>query len=62
MAVTKEQALQIPALKKEGKSNSQIAEAFGCSIGTIHYWIRRLKIKGYTVKIINKGGRPPIEL
>ena len=58
----KEKILLIPVYRAEGKTNQEIADMFGVNLRRVLYWVRRLRDKSYTVKKMNKGGRPHVNL
>jgi transcriptional antiterminator len=53
--MTKEQILQIPALKTQQKmTNKQLAKHFKVSLRTIQYWCDKLRERDYHVPKDNK--------
>lgn len=56
--LTKDDILKIPEMR-ERMTDTQVAEALGCSRATIQRWIKRLKSLGVEVQV-KKRGRPEI--
>lgn len=60
--MTEKQVKQIVEMRKGGKTNPEIAAAFGVSLRTVEYWVARLKKAGYELPRVNRGGRKPMQL
>jgi transposase len=61
--MTKDEILQIPALKQKGTSHKKIAQKFKISVSAVDYWCKKLKEAGYDVpRLPHSGGRKKIEL
>lgn len=63
MMLAREQILKIPAMKKEKKTNTEIAKEFGVSLATIAYWTKRLRESGRKLdRAPHRGGRKKLVL
>lgn len=60
--MTKEEILRIPPLKREGKTDKEVADELGKSLRTVCYWIKRLREEGHDVPKIKPKGRKKIDL
>jgi len=59
--LTREKILQIPKMRKEGLTNSEIAEKLGTSEPSVIRWVKRLRESGHNVPP-RTGGTKRIEL
>lgn len=60
MKLNREQILAIPALIKQGKTVTQIAQMYGVHRKTLTRWVRIMRRQGFVVPV--KRGRPALKI
>lgn len=62
MKLTRDQVLQILEMRRAKATNKEICAAFGISLSTLHYWIKRLRKEGHKVPRSKAPGRPAMAI